>query len=418
MALSNATCLREVPYARLERLNWEAIVTLCPSSRWLELAQATYPCATSFVDIGANKGYTAAAMFSAWARRESGVKGPAHWWRKVYGDDAKKCGYCRDCREEAAPAAACVRRGAGAAGRVRVHSFDGSRAHVERNREAARRHFPRMSADWVLNWAAISNVSNTTALFEQGDSERLALARGTVASASRRMAATRRLEPVRVLTIDEYARQASLSHVDVLKIDAEGSDPLVLLGAWRTLRTVRLVYFEYAMVPIWAEVPLKELVADLGGLGFVCYFGGELALVRLSGCWRDEFDITHPNSTTFVSGDRALGSNVFCASRRRAPKLVEAYEAEAVGADKQLAPRRCRTGACKLGGSAKRPIVLGARLAAAQIRRQMRADGVPMQAWQPSDKGSSSSLDAFYAKREAAARLAARRRPRHSSASV
>jgi FkbM family methyltransferase len=55
-------------------------------------------------------------------------------------------------------------------------------------------------------------------------------------------------------TVDDYARTNNLA-VDVLKIDTEGNDGLVLLGAAETLRSpsLKLVYFEYAVAPTWFE---------------------------------------------------------------------------------------------------------------------------------------------------------------------
>ena len=76
----------------------------------------------------------------------------------------------------------------------------------------------------------------------------------------------------------------------------------------------------------------------LSAYEFVCYLGGETALIRLTGCWADEWDIMHPHTALIYGGNRALGVNVFCASQTHAPMLVKAYEARALGGEgKKLA---------------------------------------------------------------------------------
>ena len=60
--------------------------------------------------------------------------------------------------------------------------------------------------------------------------------------------------------------------VDILKIDAEGSDPSVLAGATKTIRQWRpIVYFEYNPLlrsPSWHSVSLDTVVEDLERVGY------------------------------------------------------------------------------------------------------------------------------------------------------
>ena len=55
-------------------------------------------------------------------------------------------------------------------------------------------------------------------------------------------------------TVDAHVHAHGLA-VDVLKIDTEGYDGLVLLGANETLAqpSLKLVFFEYAVAPPWFE---------------------------------------------------------------------------------------------------------------------------------------------------------------------
>jgi hypothetical protein len=55
-------CSAAEAYYALEHVR-EAVVTLCPTSLWLELAANAYPCMSSFVDIGSNKGHTLVRAF-------------------------------------------------------------------------------------------------------------------------------------------------------------------------------------------------------------------------------------------------------------------------------------------------------------------------------------------------------------------
>jgi FkbM family methyltransferase len=54
-------------------------------------------------------------------------------------------------------------------------------------------------------------------------------------------------EPIRITTLDEYTETQQLSHVTFAKIDTEGNDMLVLLGAQRLLQAgaIDLLQFEY-----------------------------------------------------------------------------------------------------------------------------------------------------------------------------
>ena len=108
------------------------------------------------------------------------------------------------------------------------------------------------------------------------------------------------------------------SSVDVLKIDTEGNDGLVLLGAAETLRSpsLKLVYFEYAVAPTWFERRgvFAAALAALEAASFVCFFGGHLPrTVRITGCADERWDIFHPRSLLRLVASCA-NANVFCAS--------------------------------------------------------------------------------------------------------
>ncbi|KAG2436995.1 hypothetical protein HYH02_011427 [Chlamydomonas schloesseri] len=108
--------------------------------------------------------------------------------------------------------------------------------------------------------------------------------------------------PVNVTTLDVELSEAGMpTYLDVLKIDAEGFDPVVMAGAYHLLRSHRvgLLAFEYHSLWFRSGGKLRLCLDYLEELGYSCYFDGP-RLVKLSGCWHHELEI-----------DRC--SNVVCA---------------------------------------------------------------------------------------------------------
>lgn len=77
-------------------------------------------------------------------------------------------------------------------------------------------------------------------------------------------------ENVLATTLDAYAREACLSRIDFLKIDAEGHDFDVLKGATGLLREGRIAVtqFEYAECWIYARHYLQDIYGLLDPLGY------------------------------------------------------------------------------------------------------------------------------------------------------
>lgn len=267
-------------------------MTLCPTSRWLELAANAYPCMSSFVDIGSNKGHTGASFFGLWAREASGLRGVHHWWQLAYNSSQSHCGYCRDCLEiDRARLVNCTENTAAPTQlhTIQVHSFDGSRSLVNHIRTSASRWFPRLRENWSVHWGVVSNRSGM-ATFAQGPggAETSHIIDPSAATDSARQKDSRStFEQVRVWTVDEFARAHGLQSIDVLKIDAEGHDPMVVYGSRESLHTrrIKLLFFEHNMFPSWVNIRLESIVVELEEAGYVCYLGGEVAMVRLTGCW-------------------------------------------------------------------------------------------------------------------------------------
>ena len=94
-------------------------------------------------------------------------------------------------------------------------------------------------------------------------------------------------------TLDAWAAAAGVVVIDVLAIDAEGLDPLVLDGAEALLAAgaVRMLFFEYHGLRAWRERSLRTVVERLDELaGMDCYLLQRGQALRLTGCWREEFE--------------------------------------------------------------------------------------------------------------------------------
>ena len=116
-------------------------------------------------------------------------------------------------------------------------------------------------------------------------------------------------------TVDAHVHAHELA-VDVLKIDTEGYDGLVLLGANETLAqpSLKLVFFEYSVAPPWFERrdTFARALAALEQNEFECYLVGKLArTVRLTGCNDPRWDLFHRRSLLRLVANTG-NINVFC----------------------------------------------------------------------------------------------------------
>lgn len=119
-----------------------------------------------------------------------------------------------------------------------------------------------------------------------------------------------RLVEAPVLSLDSFAASrlslpgGKRALVDLLFIDVEGYEPDVIRGGSDTLRTTRLLGFEYSNLGRWATATLEVGVQVLDALGFDCYFELDERLTRLNrGCWHTRFE-------------HRRWSNILCANRR------------------------------------------------------------------------------------------------------
>lgn len=81
--------------------------------------------------------------------------------------------------------------------------------------------------------------------------------------------------------------------IDILQIDTEGNDALVLQGSrqWLMQNLVRVVMFEYHSLQPWPNYRLFDIVTEMDGYGYDCYFLGKQYFWRLSrNCWHAVYE--------------------------------------------------------------------------------------------------------------------------------
>jgi len=334
----------------------------CPSEddAWLRFVQALMPHARVFVDIGSNKGYTAARFFELWSP-ELGLDSPSlhKALRAVTREkDLIECGACSDCSESGTSLVPllprfCSRKAeettdpnmarsltkavstfcedhAASFKPIRVFSFDGNpvmingvakaRDHIitaetsvstlASVREIPDKRLPSspkkrfLKDHWSLELGAFSDSyePGKTVEFVLGIGEKGHLVPGGGEESKDEPTEKRAIVPV--LTVDYLMERESLQHIDILKIDTEGHDPSVLRGAQKAIasHSVTLVIFEYNTMWDVSE-KLGAVVAEVFEKNdYACYMEGKNLLLKLTqGCWSDKLEIR-------------TWSNVWCAS--------------------------------------------------------------------------------------------------------
>eukprot|EP00747_Dinoflagellata_sp_TGD_P084510 gnl/TRDRNA2_/TRDRNA2_162539_c1_seq3.p1 gnl/TRDRNA2_/TRDRNA2_162539_c1~~gnl/TRDRNA2_/TRDRNA2_162539_c1_seq3.p1 ORF type:complete len:160 (-),score=14.65 gnl/TRDRNA2_/TRDRNA2_162539_c1_seq3:642-1121(-) len=95
------------------------------------------------------------------------------------------------------------------------------------------------------------------------------------------------LVSVKVQRLDDFFRESPAIHV--LKIDAEGFNPLVLQGAQRLLSRRRVKFIVFEFLPYWNlaghGVTLQDATSRLYAQGYLCFFMTAKALIPISGQW-------------------------------------------------------------------------------------------------------------------------------------
>lgn len=80
-------------------------------------------------------------------------------------------------------------------------------------------------------------------------------------------------EAVEIKTLDSYVNQNNIAHIDYLKIDTEGYEYKVLLGAKNTIarKMIKYIQFEFSGANVSARVFLKDFIDLLEPAGYTLF---------------------------------------------------------------------------------------------------------------------------------------------------
>ena len=295
-----------------------ALNSMCPAQRWLD---AITPWLfrqrhLTYLNVGANKGFNVCAMMQRMGladnytnrdwRAEMDVYMHAHRMRtcrsKAETDCGKSgeglCGVCGACRENVSPVA---RPKDSAFRQLDVHAIE----LIRENADWLRWAFARFGVRGTILHAGASNVSGSTMVraAKFGDEGVFIGATSLVstgADAESQLAARAQhgYSPVRLLTIDQYAREEGIRHVHLASIDAEGQDALVLEGMQSLLDAARVdvLEFEYHGFGFW-KPGRRSLEGTLDWLRqrrepYRCYWQGANSCLAPASppCWVAAFE--------------------------------------------------------------------------------------------------------------------------------
>ncbi|MEE3331377.1 MAG: FkbM family methyltransferase [Myxococcota bacterium] len=106
---------------------------------------------------------------------------------------------------------------------------------------------------------------------------------------------------VPVTTIEEYCSKAGIEHVDLLKIDAEGFDFEIILGAVSLLREARVGVLQFEYNHCWVES--RRFLKDVFELASEL----DLAVAKLIPGGMEIFPVWHTELERFIEGNYVLG---------------------------------------------------------------------------------------------------------------
>lgn len=120
---------------------------------------------------------------------------------------------------------------------AQVHSFEPQSRLIPRIKNVGARN--GLEEQHTVNWCAVSGNQGEANFFENGNPISASLLQEKAARRS-----IRRVEQVKVITLDDYAKSHGINRVDILKLDVEGVEIDALRGAASVLNGVRLVFIE------------------------------------------------------------------------------------------------------------------------------------------------------------------------------
>jgi FkbM family methyltransferase len=76
-------------------------------------------------------------------------------------------------------------------------------------------------------------------------------------------------EVVKTITLDSWAEQENIDHIDIMWLDMQGFEPIVLRASEKIIKTVKIIYTEVCFVELYeGQVLYKEYKNMLNSMGF------------------------------------------------------------------------------------------------------------------------------------------------------
>lgn len=298
----------------------------CPPSddRFMRTIHMLTPNASVFVDIGSNKGYTSARFFQLW---EPQMKISPGGWHKTIGNNTD-CGACGDCKENTEqilvdPCSSpethfktsdpnkkhgllsrgkevCMTR---KRNQIEIHAFDGSLEMVQLVQGGIDKMMSSKSSRWTVTHGAFTRscIGQHTLRFNSN---------GELGSIDPNGS-----EQVPCMTVDSIVMKRDIKHIDILKMDTEGHDADVIMGARGTITMgiPSVIMFEYHK--LWEDGKLDGVMNLFDSTGYVCYREGKNYLIRWSG-----------GCISNISSQKSW-SNVYCT---RDQKIIDVFDSQSL----------------------------------------------------------------------------------------
>ena len=247
-----------------------------------------------FFDVGANKGYTIASWLATWMPDMKIDPKSLH----VYLSQTLNitdCGACLDCNEKVPNISDKINR---LGTTLEIHAFEPMSTTFQALLQV-RTHF-NISRLFV-NQLAVSNTTGMAMMNKCPVGVEICGFESIDHPVTNETAFS-----VPTITLDDYVQHKKIKQtIDLLKIDTEGADPLVLLGAKNLFlqQQIRMLIFENHGIGVWRTTSLLEVIQSLNNNGFTCHMVGKTGMMRLTNCWSPVYDIKN-------------WSNILCVHRR------------------------------------------------------------------------------------------------------
>lgn len=157
----------------------------------------------------------------------------------------------------------------------------------------------------ILNNLGISSASGSAAFFYYADCAALSsLHRRADLESHLNTAPT--LCQVELETLDTFCQARGIYHIDFVKIDTEGNELNVLVGAKGLLENgaIDMIQFEYCSCYLDSKTTLKEVYALLSRYGYRVYRITPFGLIEIAQ-WRDGLETFKYSNYLAVRGERS-----------------------------------------------------------------------------------------------------------------